>query len=297
MPGPLFTARYTKAMQLIPQTYLPRNSAVHALDARVKIVLLLAFSVALFLVDSWVGLLIAACVYAGAHLASRLPFSAVAKMGIPLYALVAVAVVFGSISLNYAALQAPSESMARAAGVFARFEPFCLAGPIGVNPAGFGQALFNGARVVILLYASLIVSLSTTSEDVRSAFVSFLRPLRRLNVPVDDAASALSIALRFIPQTAQELVCVRNAQWSRGAAFSGEGVIVSLRAWATVFVALFVRLFRRADLLAQAMDARCYGATLSSGKRTSLNGKKVATRDYALLGAGLAASIALAAFF
>ncbi len=284
-------------MQLNVQTYIARDSLVHALDARVKIALLLAFSIALFFVDTWAGLLVAAVLYACAHAASRLPFGTIAKMGVPLYVLVGVALLFGSISLNYQALQEPTEAAVRMAGAFALFPPFRVAGPVGINPVGFGCALFNGVRVVILLYASLLVSLSTTSEDVRFAFVSFLRPLRRVKVPVDDAASALSIALRFIPQTAQELAAVRNAQWARGGAFEGSGPAAALKAWTCVLIPLFVRLFRRADALAQAMDARCYGVLAQGGKRTSLTEKQVRPTEAAVLFAGLTLALALAFFF
>lgn len=284
-------------MQFDVQTYISRVSPIHMLDARVKIALLLAFSIALFLVDTWAGLLIAAVLYAFAHGLSRIPLASVIKMGVPLYILVAVAIAFGSISLNYQALPAPTDAALRMAGVFASFSPFGIAGPVGVNPVGFGQALFNGVRVVILLYASLLVSLSTTSEDIRFAFVGFLRPLRCLKVPVDDAASALSIALRFIPQTAQELVAVRNAQWARGAAFEGEGPIAALKAWTLALIPLFVRLFRRADALAQAMDARCYNALGPGGRRTSLTEKHARPTEMAVLVAGIALALSLAIFF
>ena len=284
-------------MQLNVQTYIARDSLVHSLDARVKVALLLAFSIALFFVDTWAGLLVAAILYTCAHAASRLPLGAIAKMGVPLYVLVVIALLFGSISLNYQALQEPTEAAARMAGAFALFSPFELVGPVGINPVGFGCALFNGARVVILLYASLLVSLSTTSEDVRFAFVSFLRPLRRVKVPVDDAASALSIALRFIPQTAQELASVRNAQWARGGAFEGSGPAAALKAWTCVLIPLFVRLFRRADALAQAMDARCYSVVASGGKRTSLTEKHARPIEVVALLAGFALAFALAVFF
>lgn len=284
-------------MQFAVETYIARTSRVHELDSRVKIALLLAFSIALFLVDTWAGLLVAAALYALAHAASRIPFAFVAKMGVPLYALVAVALLFGSVSLNYEALQEPTDAALRMAGVFALFPPLGIAGPVGINPVGFGQALFNGVRVVILLYASLLVSLSATSEDVRFAFVSFLRPLRRVGAPIDDAASALSIALRFIPQTAQELVCVRNAQWARGAAFEGSGVRAALKAWTCALIPLFVRLFRRADLLAQAMDARCYNALGPRGARTSLNVKRLRPFETAVLIAGIVVALCLAVFF
>ena len=43
-------------MRLTVNTYCGGTSPVHACDARVKIVLLAAYSVTLFLVDTWMGL-------------------------------------------------------------------------------------------------------------------------------------------------------------------------------------------------------------------------------------------------
>jgi len=43
-------------MRINVSSYIPGTSAVHACDARVKIVLLAAYSVTLFLVRSWMGL-------------------------------------------------------------------------------------------------------------------------------------------------------------------------------------------------------------------------------------------------
>ena len=283
-------------MQLNVQTYVPGTSLVHRLDARVKIALLFAFSIALFCVDTWPGLGVAAALYTLLHVASRISVSKVAKMGIPLYALVAVAVAFSSVSLNADALPALSDSARRMAGVFAGFDSFSLAGPLSVNPAGFGQGLFNGVRVVILLFASLLVSLSTTSEDIRFAFSSFLRPFGKTKLPVEDASSALSIALRFIPVCAEELSRVCNAQLSRGAALSGQGALRALKAWISVFVPVFVRLFRRADKLALAMEARCYGSDAVGGV-TSLARAPLRARDGVLLVAGVVAAVTLAVAF
>ena len=97
------------------------------------------------------------------------------------------------------------------AAPFAGFDPIVLAGSFGFVPAGFAKGAFNAIRVVILVYASLLVSFTTTSTEMMSAAASFMAPLKRTPIPVDDAACALSIALRFIPVTAEELCQVHDA--------------------------------------------------------------------------------------
>ncbi len=88
----------------------------------------------------------------------------------------------------------------------------------GVLPhvAGLTRGAFYGARILLLVFATLVVSFSTTSTEMTRALNSFLSPLSKFHVPTDDIAMVFSIALRFIPVTAEEFFRVRDAQWSRG---------------------------------------------------------------------------------
>ena len=109
-----------------------------------------------------------------------------------------------------------------------------------------------------------------------------------------EEASMDAVVRIYAPCKAEELARVRDAQWARGAAFSEGGLRARLGAWQTVFVPLFVGLFRRADALAVAMDARCYGT--SDVPRTSLARRRLTAGDVCVLVAGLAACAALAAW-
>lgn len=56
-----------------PTTYIPRQSPLHALDARVKLVLLLAYSISLFFLNTWAGLGLAAAALVATVALGRLP--------------------------------------------------------------------------------------------------------------------------------------------------------------------------------------------------------------------------------
>ena len=279
------------------KTYHFGTSLLHRVDPRVKIALLLAYSITLFLLETWEGLAIAAAIYALAHAVSRVPFRSVFVLAVPTYVLVAVAVAFCSFTWDVSLPVSLTGSELSMAGSLAAFDPIALAGTFDFVPAGFAKGAFNAIRVVILVYASLLVSFTTTSTEMMSAASSFMTPLKCTPIPVDDAACALSIALRFIPVTAEELCQVHDAQWSRCARFSGSGVVETLRAWGRVFVALFVALFRRADRLAAAMDARCYGAPTKDGRRSALEESHLGIRGAAAIVVGIAACVLLALFF
>ena len=258
-----------------------------------KIVLLAAYSVTLFLVDTWAGLVLCAALFASAAASSGIPLRRFFALLVPVYVLAAFAVVFNGFAFDVgqAAPGAPPPLLGHEPGPFGSLPPVALVGSFGLVPAGLARGCFFAARIVLLVTASLVVTYTTTSTALTDALSGFLRPLRRLRVPVDDIAMVFSLALRFIPVTAEELGRVHDAQQARGASFSEGGLWERLRAWQTVLIPLFVGLFRRADALAVAMDARCYGA---EPRRTSLHDRRLAGPSLAVLAAGLALCAAVA---
>ena len=277
-------------MRIDISTYIPGATPVHGCDARVKIVLLIAYSVTLFLVETWWALGVCAVAFAVLLCVSRIGPRRILALSLPLVVIAAFAIVFNAFSFDAAAASAVAPG--GLGSVSAGAAPVTLVGSFGFVPMGFARGCFYAIRIVLLVMASLLVSVTTTSTELTEAFSSFLRPLRKLRVPVDDVASVLSIALRFIPLVAEELGRIHDAQWSRCAKFGEAGLVVRLRAWATVLVPLFVSMFRRADALAVAMDARCYGAP--DVVRTSLARRRFTVGALATLLAGLAICVALA---
>jgi energy-coupling factor transport system permease protein len=171
--------------------------------------------------------------------------------------------------------------------------PIPLVGPIGFSPEGCVRGLFYALRILLIVWASFVVTFTTASHELTGSFSSFLSPLRALRAPVDDIAMVLSLALRFIPLVAAEFASIRAAQVSRGAAYGTGSPWKRISGYSTVMVPLFVGMFRRADRMADAMDARCYGA----GERTQLNPRSFTAASAAVLLAGTLLCIALALAF
>lgn len=251
--------RYTSRMQLRVNTYVDGDSFVHTCDARVKVLLLCAYTATVFWVETWIG----QCLLAGfclvLALSARVSLGRMLAMGIPVYMMAALTVLFASIN----------------------------------NQVGFALGCFYGVRMILLVLGSFIVVLTTTSTALTDALRSFVSPLRVLHVPADDIAMVFSMAIRFIPLMAQEICAIHDAQFSRGASFHRGSLWQRVSAWPPVFIPLFVGMFRRADKLSVAMDARCYGAR--GCRRTSLRDYRMTTSSVAALavGLGLLAAIAL----
>ncbi len=245
--------------------YIPGDTPIHRVDGWVKLVLLLVFSICVFLVDTWKGLGIYALTLASVVSVARLPWGRLAKLSVPLLVILAFIWVFNAFALDIDAIA--SSGMGGVSAGFAQgWQPVALVGSFGFVPEGCMFALFYAARIFLILLASFVVSFTTTAEDLMRAFASLVAPLRRFRVPVDDIATMLSVAVRFIPLVAVELADVRDAQASRGAAFESGSLLGRVLQWRTVFIPVVVRLYRRADALGASMEARCYGF----GQRTSL---------------------------
>jgi energy-coupling factor transport system permease protein len=96
----------------------------------------------------------------------------------------------------------------------------------------------------------------------------------------------MSIALRFIPTLLDEVDRIIRAQKARGADFESGNIIKKAKALIPVLIPLLISSFRRADELADAMDARCY---TGSKNRTKFKKMKLTWRD--LLGTLLTAGL------
>jgi len=219
--------------------FVPGDSPIHRADARVKITLTLAYTIVLFSTAGWWGLALGAVVALSSIAVSGVPWSLAARGVRPVLWLLLFTILANAL-------------VWRAADVVVSV------GALGVDAVGLMRGLYFAARIVLLMLGTTLVTLTTSPVALTDALSALLRPLGLVRVPVDDLAMMLSIALRFIPTTAEEAERVMVAQSARGARFDEGGPVRRARAWVPVLVPLFVRLFRRADDLAIAMESRCY---------------------------------------
>ena len=75
---------------------------------------------------------------------------------------------------------------------------------------------------------------------------------------VSDAALLVGITFRFVPIMAEEAETILKAQASRGSPGYSGGFFRRAKTAASIVVPLMVRALARSEILAQAMEARCY---------------------------------------
>ncbi|OHD19969.1 MAG: hypothetical protein A2Y38_21065 [Spirochaetes bacterium GWB1_59_5] len=103
---------------------------------------------------------------------------------------------------------------------------------------------------------------SVTSEgDTARGVEDVFAPLARIGFPARGLALMIAVAFRFIPIVAGEFESVVKAQAARGADFGAgaRGPIRKARAYLPLIVPVTIRALERAEALAEAMEARCYG--------------------------------------
>lgn len=254
--------------------YVPGTSIVHRLDARMKLLLLLAFVIALF-ISGWGGLLLFAGLLVGLYVAAEISFRMAVRGLKPV--LIILTFTFLANALTFGALPAGEAALVQM-GPFMVPETVSWIGTFGVKPLGALNGLFFALRIVLLICMTSLLTYTTSIVALTDAFVRLMRPLAKLRVPTEDIATMFSIALRFIPITAEEAERIMVSQSARGAVFNQGGPIKRVKAWFPVMVPLFVSLFRRADEIASAMETRCY-----TGKgRTHLREHKLDEIDLAV---------------
>ena len=221
---------------------------LEGVDARVKVTLLLVATAALFAARAPWALAVWAMLCLLVLRASGIGGKAVARALKPVALLLAFIVCANLVSCDGNA-------------------DVAIAGSVGISTVGAARAATAVARIIMLVCLALSVAESTTPTKLAHACTSLMRPLGHIGVPIEDVGLVLSMALRFIPVVSEEAGRIRLAQRARGVNFDEGSVLRRVRAWAAVLTPLVVGLFRRADRVAESMDARCYGQRSSEQHR------------------------------
>ncbi|MBQ9196149.1 MAG: energy-coupling factor transporter transmembrane protein EcfT [Clostridia bacterium] len=238
--------------------YYPVKSFVHDLDPRAKILLTIAFIVAVFLGGSLLCAIPVALFILLAAKAANLPVKLLVKGIKPLR----IILIF-TFLLNL---------------FFTAGENVLLSvWKITVTREGLIMACRFSLRLVFLVTGASILTLTTQPVALTDGMERLMSPLARFGFPAHELAMMMSIALRFIPTLLEEADKIMKAQMARGADFESGNLLQRAKAMVPLLVPLFVSAFRRAGDLAMAMEARCYHGGQG---RTRLRVLKITKKDY-----------------
>jgi len=248
--------------------YVPADSPVHALDPRAKMLLLAEIMFAVFPSGDMVSLSFCALALYGTLKVSRLSPAMLARSCRPVlflalftFAFNVAAALWGQSPWSFSALM------------------------LGLD-AGTVAAI----RLLLLVSFAMLLPLTTSPLSLADGMESVLSPFRRFGFPAHECAMMMSVALRFLPLIMEETDRIVKAQLSRGARLDHGNPVRRMAAFLPVVIPLFIVIFKRADELALAMEARGYRGGEGRTRRCPLAWKKSDT------GATIFITLAVAGF-
>lgn len=240
--------------------YYPVSSVVHRLDPRIKIVLLICYIVAVFIVKSFWGFALLGLFLLLSIFLAHVPLFSVIRSVKAIIFIIAITFI-----INVLFHRDETEKV-----LWAWWK-------IKITDKALEFAVFMALRLTFLVLGSCILTLTTAPVELTDGIESLLKPLKFIKFPVHELALVMSIALRFIPSLMEETSRIISAQKARGAEFESGSLLKRAKALVPVLIPLLIASFRRAEELGDAMDARCYS---ESKVRTKYKKLKLHLRDF-----------------
>lgn len=241
--------------------YFPGESPLHQMDARVKIVLLFFYIIAVFLFDNNINYALMTGFAISLIVMSRLPLGMVLKSVKPLWWIILFSFLMHIFST-------PGESLVKV-------------WILDITGEGILKGFIISLRLVLLILVSSLLMFTTSPLKLTDALESLMSPLKRVGFPAHELAMMMTIAMRFIPTLLEETDKIIKAQQSRGSDIGDGNFIQRTKGMLPVLVPLFISAFRRADELSIAMEARCYRG---GEDRTRMKQQRVHDIDYVATG-------------
>lgn len=218
--------------------YFQGNSIVHKMDPRTKIIVGLIYIFVLFIASNFFSLLLGVIFIFGTVILSGVSLTLLKKSIGPVIPLLGISLIFNIFFTDGAVLW--------------------KLGILKITDRGIWAAVFMCIRLVCLVIGTYIFTYTTSIMQITHGLEQLLKPLNKINFPVQEIAMTMTIALRFIPTLVEEADKIISAQKARGADMDSGSVIKRVKSRIPILIPLFMASFQRADELTLAMSCRCY---------------------------------------
>ena len=219
--------------------YFPGDTVIHRLDPRIKILVALLFLVAVFVVRTMWGFLALTVLFAVIIALAKLGPVTILRSIRPLLFIIIFTFILKILFYSGQTV-------------------YWQWGFLTISKEGIEKAVFIAIRLVLLIVATSLLTLTTSPMQLTDGLESLLSPLKKIKFPVHEMSMMMSIAMRFIPTLIEETDRIMKAQTARGAEFDSGNLLKKAKNMIPLLVPLFVGAFKRADELALAMESRCY---------------------------------------
>lgn len=237
--------------------YFPKNSLVHKLDPRTKIIITFIYIFMLFIGTNFFGYLLNILFLLFSYLIAQIHLKLMFKSLKPILPILIFTTIVNLFFVSGDKL----------------FQFYFIT----ISKQGLILSIAMSVRIIALIAGTSLLTYTTSPISLTDGIEKLMKPLTKLKFPAHEVAMMMTIALRFIPTLIEETDKIMSAQKARGADMETGGIVKRAKALIPILIPLFVSSFRRADELALAMECRCY----KGGEgRTRMKVLKFCLRDF-----------------
>lgn len=226
--------------RLLVGQFIERDSVLHRLDPRIKIISLLMLMIVVMMLDSRSGYTAATVFVLVILLLSKIPLGFYLRGLLPLLPVLLLTLLYHTI-------------LGKGPTVLAAY------GFLQITVEGIEEGIRIVWRILLMILPASALTGTTRPLVLAQGLETLLKPLSKLRVPVEQFSLMIVIAIRFIPTILEEIQRIRLARRARGFETSNRHPFSRLTELIPILVPLLVSTARRADNLTLAIEARAYG--------------------------------------
>ncbi len=239
--------------------YIYRESLIHHLDPRVKLISLLFLGTGIIFLKDPLSILFLGIFLIFTVALSRIPYKTWYK-GFRLF------IWFFLIIISFYAFSGYSSSE---------------------SSINLLLSLLNGILIIIrwaiMIGFCFILTMTTTPPEIAYALEKLLSPLKKIKIPIHDLCIMCSLTIHFLPLLKEEIDRIIKARMIQGIDFSAGSITERVHNLAGLVTPLIHRLYRRSENMALAMEARGYSCHGTKGNRNSYLFKPISRKDTLIL--------------
>lgn len=226
--------------RLLVGQFIERDSILHRLDPRIKLISLLMLMIVIMMLDNRSGYVAATIAVVVILLLSRIPVLFYLRGLLPLLPVLL-------LTLLYHTLLGKGQTILASYGF------------LQITVEGIEEGIRIVWRILLMILPASALTGTTRPLVLAQGLETLLKPLSKLRVPVEQFSLMVVIAIRFIPTILEEIHRIRLARRARGFEPSSRNPLSRLSEFIPILVPLLVSTARRADHLTLAIEARAYG--------------------------------------
>ncbi|HJN03184.1 MAG: energy-coupling factor transporter transmembrane protein EcfT [Nitrospinota bacterium] len=216
--------------------YFPSDSIIHRMDSRIKFFLIIFLIISATIIPPYYPIFFIGFFSIVLGMLSRVPFKVLIKGLKPFLFLFLFTFLFHLFLTPGRPIH------------------FFFLGNLGATQEGFHQGIIIDFRLIVLIYLSCILTLTTSPQKMVNAIEWYLWPLRLFGFPVRNFSMMILISLKFIPILFQETAKVASLPHGKSSKDMKWNFRQRIKETISLVTPVVINSFHRADELAKEID-------------------------------------------